>query len=398
MQAGLVLNLNAWVISLASCNFVGYDSTEGKISFFVVERKDDNAMVPDNHVRPSMMRKRSDHVEHPSGRICRRSSISSSICDLRWLGLIDVHEINPVPPHTYIFNEDSMCNSVRFSESFVGEKCCIVADQRGLIFIFRQPDSSFYTISGVQFDVYQYDYVQNASIVGASGFTTTGKDLKNYTINGVSKAFTKLEHLGRYENAKSYVTLSSSEQMVAGQITIDALCLQCPLNFAAASPNGKFIAACGDSPNVFVLSVESGFNEMKCFRFPHSRLQRSDSCQYLSWNVDSTLIAASSDSLGAVAVWEPASGQIVANFHTHTKPCLPISFHPKEAGMLVYAEQQQRLHITDVRDARKHQVLSVNRPSPIVPNPALIELAQGNAMLENQLVMELAQHSLSIPR
>lgn len=100
-------------------------------------------------------------------------------------------------------------------------------------------------------------------------------------------------------------------------------------------------------------------------------------CQYVAFNSSSTLLAATSDHLRLTAVFDVASGQLVATFSLHNRPLLPVRFVPadnngkaaqqqlKGAGgsssgsvvppgcwgdrLLVYCEASGGLHITDLR-------------------------------------------------
>lgn len=44
--------------------------------------------------------------------------------------------------------------------------------------------------------------------------------------------------------------------------------------------------------------------------------------QYVAWNSSSSLLAATSDALHAVFVFEPGSGAMAMRVEAHTRPCL----------------------------------------------------------------------------
>ena len=84
---------------------------------------------------------------------------------------------------------------------------------------------------------------------------------------------------------------------------------------------------------------------------------------YAAWSPDSRYLAATSDSLHAVAVWrvhvstsrtdggEDLRCHRVAYLRDHAHPCLPIAFLPSDPNIVVWAERGGRVHAYDLRCA-----------------------------------------------
>ena len=341
---------------------IAVSGIEGRLSFFVVERRSEA------EARPAAVEKRRRvYVDQDSGGVasgpgamgdagartaavaspeCESESRTSSIRKIRWIGLVDMSTL-PLP--------EVMCNSIRFTDNVFDEKCCLVASQAGYIFALKQPTSESVSVSSLYYRIPAHMKSDMVSSFTAETYTTL--DMHGELLN--------VDGIGDFEF---------------------------PLNFAAASPNGEYIAACGDVSIVFVVSSRDGFSNVTRLRFPHSVRAvgqvSSDSCQYLSWNADSTLVAASSDSLYAVAVWQVATGNIAAYYHNHARPVLPICFHPTEPRWLVYAESQHRLHLKDVK-LGKYEVLNVEKHMSF-STAALLRLVQGDHIEQEELIRELS--------
>jgi len=153
--------------------------------------------------------------------------------------------------------------------------------------------------------------------------------------------------------------------------------LDCPVNCAVPSPDGRFIAAVGDSRRVSLLeqapqeggvyAVEGSKSLTFSAAAPKTFMGMDvvdPGCQYCAWNSDSTLLAVSSDSLRAVYVWQVASGALVAKYEeVNHRPCLALQFMPWDPQVLAWAEESSCVHLADVgsNSREAHQALHLPR-------------------------------------
>ncbi len=133
------------------------------------------------------------------------------------------------------------------------------------------------------------------------------------------------------------------------------------INCAAASPDGRWLAATGDLEEVYLVGGGDGFLDttrvtIHVLRLDegHTRTAALDprGCQYVAWSCDSARLAVSSDTLNAVAVWavppdaaEPPTPW--CRISQHDTPVLPLAFLPG-SHKLAYAEAMHRLYVADV--------------------------------------------------
>jgi hypothetical protein len=182
------------------------------------------------------------------------------------------------------------------------------------------------------------------------------------------------------------------------------------VNCAAASPDGRWLAATGDTDAVYVVGSVVGFLEpAACERraLPITRRQRllheQAGSQYCAWSADSRRLAASSDTLHAVAVWAvPPPGSDVefvqlARFGEFQRPTLALSFLPPTADgshLLAWSELDSNVYVADVdyagasdawarpllnsygdREMRARGVQRIRLPPPAAPPELLAPLA-----------------------
>lgn len=136
------------------------------------------------------------------------------------------------------------------------------------------------------------------------------------------------------------------------------------VNCALASPDGRFLAVAGDLEEVYVTGSATGFiagdeaDATLRLTTRERQANRPAGCQYLAWSQDSRRLAASSDTLNAVAVWaapeagvEAAPFMPLARFAGHPSPALALLFLPPAPGaahVCVWAEEMEAVWAADV--------------------------------------------------
>ena len=144
------------------------------------------------------------------------------------------------------------------------------------------------------------------------------------------------------------------------------------VNAAAASPDGRCVAVVGDADFVMVNGGANGYGAAaRSERLPidgdpetlNVITGEPQGGMYAAWSPDSRYLAATSDSLHAVAVWrvhvstsrtdggEDLRCHRVAYLRDHAHPCLPIAFLPSDPNIVVWAERGGRVHAYDLRCA-----------------------------------------------
>jgi hypothetical protein len=146
------------------------------------------------------------------------------------------------------------------------------------------------------------------------------------------------------------------------------------VNAAAASPDGRCVAVVGDVDFVMVNGGARGYGaSARSERLPidgdpetlNVITGEPQGGMYAAWSPDSRYLAATSDSLHAVAVWrvhvststsraeggEDLRCHRVAYLRDHAHPCLPITFLPSDPNIVVWAERGGRVHAYDLRCA-----------------------------------------------
>jgi len=136
------------------------------------------------------------------------------------------------------------------------------------------------------------------------------------------------------------------------------------VNSAAASPDGRWLACVGDREEVFLTGGERGWLgaavPLCSLRFlpgPHPQpfFHRPAGSQYVSWSDDSRRLAASSDTLNAVAVWAvsadaSAAPAPLARIDGFGAAVLALTFTPSSGGahILAFVEKERNLYAVDV--------------------------------------------------
>lgn len=154
---------------------------------------------------------------------------------------------------------------------------------------------------------------------------------------------------------------------------------QGPVNCAAPSPDGRWLAVVGDFPEVLLQDAKHGYSMQYMNVLPfktsgaRSHAWRAvQGCQYVAWNESSSHLAASSDTLRAVRVWsvsrpdgpssrhatrrhrpaDVARASLVGSFGErgeYPQPCLAVQFDSLDDRVLYFLERSGRLHAVDTR-------------------------------------------------
>lgn len=136
-----------------------------------------------------------------------------------------------------------------------------------------------------------------------------------------------------------------------------------PVNLAAPSPNGAWLAVVGDAQVVWLVDQRRGF-QWEALPFGPagvgSRVQEDISigAQYCCWNRDSTLLAVSSDVLQSVFVFNPATQQQVHRVEGHARPCLGVLFAPWDPHLLIYGEEAKHVFLRHLDGAEQSSHLA----------------------------------------
>ena len=136
------------------------------------------------------------------------------------------------------------------------------------------------------------------------------------------------------------------------------------VNCATASPDGRWLAATGDTDVVYVVGSQTGFLELAGCERHALRLTRRQrllheqaGCQYCVWSADGKRLAASSDTLHIVAVWAAPAPDAhaafvpLARFAEFPRPALALAFLPPTADgshLLAWSELESNVYIADV--------------------------------------------------
>ena len=152
-------------------------------------------------------------------------------------------------------------------------------------------------------------------------------------------------------------------------------------NAAAASPDGRCVAIVGDADSSASRAGREAHAAAAAAPVTHFLPVDGDpgsvgvvtgepqGGMYVAWSADSETLAATSDSLHAVAVWRVTvakednttttfpdrvlSARRVAYLRDHAHPCLPVTFLPSDPRVLVWAERGGRVHAYDLRAAER---------------------------------------------
>ena len=138
-------------------------------------------------------------------------------------------------------------------------------------------------------------------------------------------------------------------------LTVDSY--RTAINCCASSPDGRFLAAVGDREEVYLrggaqgwMGAGSASRTLTLSDVPRE-VHRPAGCQYVGWSDDSSRLAASSDTLNAVAVWAlPPSDEPpvpLARLADFDLPLLSLVFL-SGSHTLVFAEKEGCLYAVDV--------------------------------------------------
>jgi hypothetical protein len=145
----------------------------------------------------------------------------------------------------------------------------------------------------------------------------------------------------------------------------------CPLNMAAPSPDGRYVAVVGDAAKAFLVDQGAGFawRELPfALRRPAAAPEVGEGVavgsQYCAWNASSSLLALSSDALHAVVVFDPGAAAPVLLVEQLHGPVLPVSFAPWDDQCVVFAEEGKRVHVRAARGPPAEQFFLEDAVAP----------------------------------
>ena len=235
----------------------------------------------------------------------------------------------------FALEPESMVNGVRFG-MVAGEERLLAAEQSGWVYVFDLAPEDI-------------DYVWINSYMMCSDL---GEPAPSWSMRPVQRFPPRLSELG--------VTLPRRAHTDA---TAAIGPFGAPCNLAVPSPDGRWIAVCFDTQFIALLDQADRFSRRDLpFALAAEPAHELDpdvavGAQYIAWNSTSTLLAATSDVLHAVFVWDPATGDIVSRIEGLVRPCLPLAFAPWDDAVLVVAEETKLVH-----------VWRVSRGAPLVRN------------------------------
>lgn len=99
---------------------------------------------------------------------------------------------------------------------------------------------------------------------------------------------------------------------------------------------------CLDETRIILLDQTNGFSRRE-FLFGDVKVPPLDGSsdvgsQYCAWNSSGTLLAATSDMLNAVIVWDVATGSRLYTMTGLRGACLPVSFAPWDDRLVIFGE------------------------------------------------------------
>lgn len=231
-------------------------------------------------------------------------------------------------------NPDGMVNGVRFG-LVGGKERVLAADQSGRVYIFEIPPDACPLCEAVE-SMMCNDLVQiKRPITGPS----SSEKVKMMPVV-VFAAWPNALGASLQRRARILHTATLGPFGV-------------PLNLAAASPDGKWIALVGDQQKVIVLDQADNFKVTKELsfepkRFDYDFLDPDNSevgSQYCCWNASSSLLAVTSDALHAVFVFSIPSGQLVMRVEGFVRTVLPVMFAPWNDRVIIFGEETKMMHV-----------------------------------------------------
>lgn len=220
-------------------------------------------------------------------------------------------------------NEDGMVNGVRFGV-VAGKERVLAAEQSGKVYVFEVPSADT-------------PIEEVASSMMCEGL-------------GAPSSHWRMQPVVAFSAADNpFGAALTRRATVLSTATIGPFGV--PLNMAAASPDGNWIAVVGDHKKVHLLDQKNGFADRELpfepARFDYDFLDTDIEvgAQYCTWNSSSSLLAVTSDALHAVFVFSVPSGQLVMRVEGFIRSVLPVTFAPWSDNVLIFAEESKMLHV-----------------------------------------------------
>ena len=220
-------------------------------------------------------------------------------------------------------NEDGMVNGVRFG-IVAGKERLLAAEQSGKVYVFEIPPE----------DTPIEDVAQSMVCAGL------GDPSPHWSMQSVVVFSVVPNPFGSALKRRATVLSTAT----IGTFGV-------PLNMAAASPDGKWIAVVGDHKKVHLLDQSNGFADRELsfepLRFDYDFLDTDldVGSQYCTWNSSSTLLAVTSDALHAVFVFSVPAGDLVMRVEGFIRSVLPVTFAPWSDNVLLLAEESKMVHV-----------------------------------------------------
>jgi hypothetical protein len=234
-------------------------------------------------------------------------------------------------------NLDGMVNGVRFG-IVGGKERILAADQSGRVYIFEIPPDDCHVRDVVAAmmctELVTYDRANNPS----SKPPPADARIKLMPVVGFAAS---PNALGANLDRRACVLQTAA----LGPYGV-------PLNLAAASPDGKWIALVGDQQKVILLDQMDNYSSRELSfeprRFDYDFLDPENvevGSQYCAWNASSTLLAVTSDALHAVFVFGIPSGQLVMRVEGFVRTVLPVMFAPWNDRIIIFGEETKMVHV-----------------------------------------------------
>ena len=225
-------------------------------------------------------------------------------------------------------NPDGMVNGIRFG-LVGGKERILAADQSGRVYIFEIPpaDCAVDDIVGA---------MMCSELVGEGESPLSDKFKKMPVVVFPAKSTPLGTNIQRRARILNTVAL--------GPFGV-------PLNLAAASPDGKWIALVGDQQKVILIDQSHGFTSRELSfepaRFDYDFLdpEVDIGSQYCAWNASSSLLAVTSDALHAVFVFAIPSGQLLMRVEGFVRTIMPVVFAPWNDRVVIFAEETKMVHV-----------------------------------------------------
>ncbi|KAI9359547.1 WD40-repeat-containing domain protein, partial [Zopfochytrium polystomum] len=175
---------------------------------------------------------------------------------------------------------------------------------------------------------------------------------------------------------------------------IASISLPTAVNYASVSPDGRRLAAVGDSNQVYLFDVSASGSYSRITSFTAT----SDSGFSCAWNQSSDKLAVASQD-GFVSVWDIRSSEKLAKFGSKqgrqgSGACRCVKFSPSGAvDLMIYSEHESHVNVVDARTFNERQVLRVGQPNTdanisgicFSPDSKVIFVGMDNAVFEYEV-------------